>query len=149
MKGVDGNKDRFDEDLGVLGKDGFSSGCFYFEVQVKGQTQWHLGVIRESVNRKGLISLSPENGYWTVGLRYGEYRARDSPDYSFSLSVNPRRVGVFVDYEKGLVCFNDVESMCHIHSFTDQSFNEKLCPFVCLGYRWNVNPTPLIICDDY
>ncbi|RXN12760.1 butyrophilin subfamily 1 member A1-like isoform X1 [Labeo rohita] len=147
MKGK--GKDRFDKYLGVVGKDGFSSGCFYFEVQVKGQTQWYLGVTRESVNKKGWISLSPDNGYWIVGLRDGGYRARDSSDYSLSLRVNPQRVGVFVDYEKGLVCFNDVKSMCHIYSFTDQCFNKKLYPFVCLGYWINVNSTPLIICDDY
>ncbi|KAL0196738.1 hypothetical protein M9458_005278, partial [Cirrhinus mrigala] len=143
------NKDRFDGCLGVVGKDGFSSGCFYFEVRVKGQTKWDLGVTRESVNRKGLMSLSPEDGYWIVGWRDTEYQACDSSAYSFSLNVNPQRVGVFVDYEKGLVCFNDVKSMSHIYSFTDQSFKEKLYPFVCLGYKSNVNSTPLIICDDY
>ncbi|RXN12762.1 butyrophilin 3 [Labeo rohita] len=132
-----------------VGKDGFSSRCFYFEVQVKEQTVWYLGVTRESVNKKGLIRLRPENGYWIVGQRYEEYRARDSFAYSLSLRVNPQRVGVFVDYEKGLVCFNDVESKSHIYSYTDQSFNEKLCPFVCLGYWSNENSTPLIICDDY
>ncbi|RXN27548.1 butyrophilin subfamily 1 member A1-like isoform X1 [Labeo rohita] len=148
-KGVDGGKDRFDQYLGVVGKDGFSSGCFYFEVQVKGQTVWDLGVTRESVNRKDWISLRPEKGYWIVGQRHREYRARNSPDYSFSLNANLQRVGVFVDYEKGLVSFNDVESKSHIYSYTDQCFNEKLYPFVCLGFNRNTNSTPLIICDDY
>ncbi|KAL0196713.1 hypothetical protein M9458_005253, partial [Cirrhinus mrigala] len=149
MKGVNRKKDRFDDCLGVVGKDGFSSGCFYFEVQVKEQTKWFLGVTTESVNRKGFIRLRPDNGYWTVRLRYGKYRACDSSDYSLSLSVNPQRVGVFVNYEKGLVSFNDVKSMSHIYSFTDQSFNKKLYPFVCLGDKSNANSTPLIICDDY
>ncbi len=146
-EGVDGGKDRFDKCLGVLGKEGFSSGCFYFEVQVKGQTEWDLGVARASADR-GAICLSPENGYWIVGRRYETYLARDSSDYSLSLSVDPQRVGVFVDYEKGLVSFNDVESSSHIYTYTNQSFNEKLYPFVSLGYRWNNNSTPLIICDD-
>ncbi|XP_059414916.1 butyrophilin subfamily 1 member A1 isoform X12 [Carassius carassius] len=146
---VDGGKDRFDEYLGVLGKEGFSSGCFYFEVQVKGQTKWDLGVTRESVNRTGWISPSPEDGHWTVSLRGGKYWALESSLVSLSLSVNPQRVGVFVDYEKGLVSFCDVESMSHIYSFTNQSFNEKLYPFVSLGYWSNEDPTPLIICDDY
>ncbi|RXN12759.1 butyrophilin subfamily 1 member A1-like isoform X2 [Labeo rohita] len=148
-KGVDGKTDRFDKYLGVVGKDGFSSGCFYFEVKVRGQTQWFVGVTRESVNRKGLINLSPKDGYWTVCLRYGKYQACDSSHYSLSLSVDPQTVGVFVDYEKGLVCFCDVEFMSHIYSFTDQCFNEKLYPFVCLGDWRNENSTPLIICDDY
>ncbi|XP_026117381.1 butyrophilin subfamily 1 member A1-like [Carassius auratus] len=146
---VDGDKDRFDKYLGVLGKDGFSSGCFYFEVQVKGQTQWCLGGTRESVNRKGSIRRCPGNGYWAVGLFECEYWAHESSDVSLYLSVKPQRVGVFVDNENGLISFYDVESMSHIYSFTGQSFNEKLYPFVSLGYTSNENPTPLIICDDY
>ncbi len=141
-------KDRFDEYLGVLGKEGFSSGCFYFEVQVTGQTEWDLGVTRESADRKGLIYMSPENGYWIVRRRDERYQARDSSDYALSLSVDPQRIGVFVDYEKGLVSFNDVKSSSHIYTFTNQSFNEKLYPFVSLRKWWNNNSTPLIICDD-
>ncbi|XP_051743782.1 butyrophilin subfamily 1 member A1-like isoform X8 [Ctenopharyngodon idella] len=139
-------KDRFDKNLGVLGKDGFSSGSFFFEVQVKNQTVWYLGVARESSNRKNVFSLSPDDGYWTVSLRYGKYRARDSD--SLSLTVNPQRVGVFVDYEKRLVSFYDVKSMSHIYTYTDQYFTGKLYPFVSLGYWRNENSTPLIICDE-
>ncbi len=147
-EGVDGGKDRFDKYLGVVGKEGFSSGCFYFEVQVKGQTEWDLGVARASADRKGWIYRSPERGYWIVGRRYETYLARDPSAYSLSLRVNPERVGVFVDYEKGLVSFNDVESSSHIYTYTNQSFNEKLYPFVSLGYGSNNNSTPLLICDD-
>ncbi|XP_051987372.1 butyrophilin subfamily 1 member A1-like [Xyrauchen texanus] len=141
--------DTFDEYLAVLGKEGFSSGCFYFEVQVTGQTDWFLGVIRESINRKGFYYLNPENGYWTVQMRYGEYWACDSQHDSLSLSVEPQRVGVFVDYEGGLVSFYDVEDRSHIYSFTGQSFTEKLYPVVGLGYYQNVNSAPLIICNDF
>ncbi len=144
---VDGGKDRFDEYLGVLGKEGFSSGCFYFEVQVKGQTVWYVEVARESADRRW-IYLSPENGYWIVRRINGTYLARDSSAYSLSLRVDPQTVGVFVDYEKGLVSFNDVKSSSHIYTYTNQSFNEKLYPFVSLGYYSNTNSTPLIICDD-
>ncbi|XP_052409407.1 butyrophilin subfamily 1 member A1 isoform X2 [Carassius gibelio] len=146
---LDGDKDRFNNYLGVLGKDGFSSGCFYFEVQVNGQTEWDLGVTRESVNRKGSIILSPEDGYWIVGQYEGGYWAYESSYVSFSRSMNPQRIGVFVNYEKGLISFCDVESMSLIYSYTNQSFNKKLFPFVSLGYTSNVNPIPLIICDDY
>ncbi len=149
LEGVDGEKNRFNDYLSVLGKDGFSSGCFYYEVQVKGQTEWDLGVARESVNRKGLTVVSPMIGYWTVSLRDGECWARKSPHVSLPLSVNPQRVGVFVDYEKGLVSFYDVEAMYLMYSYTNQSFDENLYPFVSLGYLRNENSTPLIICDDY
>uniref|UniRef100_A0A8C1TEQ2 B30.2/SPRY domain-containing protein n=1 Tax=Cyprinus carpio TaxID=7962 RepID=A0A8C1TEQ2_CYPCA len=147
LEGVNGK--RFNDYLGVLGKDGFSSGCFYYEVQTKGQTEWDLGVARASVYRMGLTVVSPMIGYWTVSLRDGECWARKSPHVSLPLNVNPQRVGVFVDYEKGLVSFYDVEGMSLMYSYTNQSFDEKLYPFVSLGYLRNENSTPLIICDDY
>ncbi|XP_026110752.1 E3 ubiquitin-protein ligase TRIM39-like isoform X2 [Carassius auratus] len=139
--------ERFDTCACVLGKEGFSSGRFYFEVQVKGKTNWDLGVARESINRKGQISLRPRDGYWTVFLRNGDkYEACASPRVSLSLRVKPQRVGVFVDYEKGLVSFYDVESSSHIYSFTTQTFNEKLYPYFSpCPNDGGKNSSPLII----
>ncbi len=139
--------ERFDACVCVLGKEGFSSGRCYFEVQVKGKTDWTLGVVRESINRKGAITVTPSDGYWTVWLRNGdEYEAGADPLVSLSLRVKPQRVGVFVDYEEGLVCFYDVESSSHIYTFTAQSFTEKLFPFFgpSLNYGGK-NLSPLII----
>ncbi|XP_077074121.1 E3 ubiquitin-protein ligase TRIM39-like [Siphateles boraxobius] len=128
------NPKRFDESYCVVTKQGFSSGRFYYEVQVKGNTEWDLGVIRESINREGEITLSPEDGVWTVILRNeNEYLACESPFVSLSLRVKPEKVGVFVDYEEGLVSFYDVESRSHIYSFTGQTFTEKLYPFFSPG----------------
>uniref|UniRef100_A0A671KG87 B30.2/SPRY domain-containing protein n=1 Tax=Sinocyclocheilus anshuiensis TaxID=1608454 RepID=A0A671KG87_9TELE len=114
--------ERFNTCPCVMGKEGFSSGRFYFEVQVKGKTEWTLGVARESTDRKGKITLSPSDGYWTVVLRNGnEYWACDEPSISLHLSVTSQQLGVFVDYEEGLVSFYDVESGSHIYSFTGHS----------------------------
>uniref|UniRef100_A0A8C1C827 E3 ubiquitin-protein ligase TRIM39-like n=1 Tax=Cyprinus carpio carpio TaxID=630221 RepID=A0A8C1C827_CYPCA len=139
--------ERFDPCPCVLGKEGFSSGRFYFEVQVKGKTEWDLGVARESINRKGKITLRPSDGYWIVILRNGdEYKACAGPSVSLSLRVKPQRVGVFVDYEEGLVSFYDVESSSHIYSFTAQSFTEKLYPlFSPCNNDGGKNSSPLII----
>ena len=57
---------RFTPCICVLTKQSFSSGRFYFEVQVKDKTQWCLGVARESINRKDNITFTPENGYWII-----------------------------------------------------------------------------------
>ncbi|XP_073712796.1 E3 ubiquitin-protein ligase TRIM39-like [Misgurnus anguillicaudatus] len=139
------SNNKFDYRHCVLGNEGFTSGCFYYEVEVKGLTRWFVGVARESAERKGRIWLNPESGYWMAGLTIGEYEASEGPSsVSLSLSVEPQRVGVFVDYEEGRVSFYDVESMCHIYTFSDQSFNEKLYPAF---YVWSVNSAPLIICD--
>ncbi|XP_056603607.1 E3 ubiquitin-protein ligase TRIM39-like isoform X2 [Triplophysa dalaica] len=141
------NPERFDYCVSVLGKEGFSSGRFYFEVQVKGKTEWDLGVVRESIIRKGQITASPQNGQWTVVLRdENDYRACASPCVSLSLRVSPQKVGVFVDYEEGLVCFYDVENRSHIYSFTGQTFTEKLFPsFSPCPNDEGKNSAPLII----
>ncbi|XP_055041166.2 butyrophilin subfamily 1 member A1 [Misgurnus anguillicaudatus] len=128
---VPDNPERFNKCGNVLGKEGFSSGRFYFEVMVRGKTEWDLGIARESINRKGKVKLSPQNGYWTVRLRNGnKYSACAGPTVPLSLRVKPQEVGVFVDYEEGLVSFYDVESCSHIYSYTGQSFTEKLYPFL-------------------
>ncbi|XP_038852577.1 E3 ubiquitin-protein ligase TRIM39-like [Salvelinus namaycush] len=140
------NIKRFDISPCVLGKEGFSLGIFYFEVMVKGKTKWTLGVARESVNRKRAITLTPENGYWTVWLRNGEYKALSSPSVPLSLREKPQKVGVFVDYEEGQVSFYDVEARSHIYSFTGCTFTEKLYPLLnpCLN-DGGKNSAPLII----
>ncbi|XP_039669174.1 zinc finger protein RFP-like isoform X1 [Perca fluviatilis] len=127
-KNLPDNPERFSHYRGVLGKQSFSSGRFYFEVQVKGKTRWSLGVARESVNRKGNITLSPEDGYWAIRLR-NEYYAAADPDVHLSLKSPPQKVGVFVDYEEGLVSFYDVDAAALIYSFTGCSFTEKLFPY--------------------
>uniref|UniRef100_A0AAY4A9V9 Uncharacterized protein n=1 Tax=Denticeps clupeoides TaxID=299321 RepID=A0AAY4A9V9_9TELE len=127
---VPDNPARFDRAACVLGKEGFSSGRFYFEVLVTDKNAWDLGVARESAKRKGKLKATPENGYWTVVLRNrSEYMAKDSTPTPLTLRQKPQRVGVFVDYETGLVSFYDVEAICHIYSFHGRSFSEKLYPF--------------------
>ncbi len=141
------NPKRFNRCPAVLGKEGFSSGKFYFEVQVKGKTNWDLGVATEYIKRKGAITLGPSNGYWAVWLRNrNEYKAHSTPPVSLSLRVKPQRVGVFVDYEEGLVSFYDVESSSLIYSFTGQSFTGKLYAFLNPSQnRGGNNSDPLII----
>ncbi|KTG36695.1 hypothetical protein cypCar_00009619 [Cyprinus carpio] len=147
------NPKRFDVFSCVLAKQGFSSGRFYYEVQVKGKTRWDLGVARESINRKGEITLTPEDGYWTLILRNeNQYKACDNPSLSLSLKVKPEQVGVFVDYEEGLVSFYDVESSFHIYSFTGQTFTDKLYPYFSPGHNdkgKNSNPLTILPVNKY
>uniref|UniRef100_A0A8C1SI05 Uncharacterized protein n=1 Tax=Cyprinus carpio TaxID=7962 RepID=A0A8C1SI05_CYPCA len=147
MHGVPDYPERFDKCASVLGKEGFLSGRFYFEVQLKGKSKWDLGVARESINRKGKIRVSPQNGYWTVGLwNENEYWACADSYVLLSLRVKPQKVGVFVDYEEGLVSFYDVESRSHIYSFTGQSFTNRIYPYFCpFSNDSGKNSAPLII----
>ncbi|XP_068582785.1 E3 ubiquitin-protein ligase TRIM21-like [Cebidichthys violaceus] len=146
-KNLPDNPERFSYCNCVLGKQSFSSGRFYFEVQVKGKTEWDLGVARESINRKGNITMSPQDGYWTIWLTNGnEYEALDAPSVRLSLKSQPQKVGVFVDYEEGLVSFYDVDAAALIYSFTGCSFNEKLFPYFSPDCNdGGKNSAPLII----
>uniref|UniRef100_A0A3Q3GB26 E3 ubiquitin-protein ligase TRIM39-like n=1 Tax=Labrus bergylta TaxID=56723 RepID=A0A3Q3GB26_9LABR len=146
-KNLPDNPERFSLCVCVLGKQSFSSGRFYFEVQVKGKTCWFLGVVRESINRKGLITLSPEESLWSICLRNGnKYTALDDPPVRLSLKCRPEKVGVFVDYEEGLVSFYDVDSAALIYSFTDCSFTEKLFPYFSPYLnKGGKNSAPLVI----
>uniref|UniRef100_A0A3Q0SX37 Bloodthirsty-related gene family, member 2 n=1 Tax=Amphilophus citrinellus TaxID=61819 RepID=A0A3Q0SX37_AMPCI len=130
------NPERFSQCVNVLGRQSFSSGRFYFEVQVKGKTDWDLGVARESINRKGQLTVSPRCGFWTV-----------CPPVSLGLQSGPEKVGVFVDYEEGLVSFYDVDAAALIYSFTGCSFTQKLHPFFSPYLNdGGKNSAPLIIC---
>ncbi|XP_030266593.1 zinc finger protein RFP-like [Sparus aurata] len=139
--------ERFDKCPCVLAKQSFSSGRFYYEVQVKEKTDWDLGVARVSINRKGPVTLSPQNGYWTICLRNkNEYRACADPLVRLSLKCQPEKVGVFVDYEEGLVSFYDVDAAALIYSFTGCCFTQKLYPFFCPYLNTGgKNSAPLII----
>uniref|UniRef100_A0A8C5GQ44 E3 ubiquitin-protein ligase TRIM41-like n=1 Tax=Gouania willdenowi TaxID=441366 RepID=A0A8C5GQ44_GOUWI len=147
-KNLPHNKERFSYCACVLGKQNFSSGRFYFEVQVKGKTKWYLGVAKESINRKGKITLTPKNGYWTVALRDGNvYESYEDHSVILHLKCVPEKVGVFVDYEEGVVSFYDVDAAALIYSFTHCCFTHKLHPFFCPSLSYGgKNSAPLIIC---
>ncbi|XP_070698803.1 E3 ubiquitin-protein ligase TRIM21-like isoform X2 [Pempheris klunzingeri] len=126
------NPERFSAYGSVFGKQMVSSGRFYFEVQVKGKSAWIVGVANESVNRKGTSVINPQNGYWTV---------------CHSLKSKLEKVGVFVDYEEGLVCFYDVDAATLMFGFSNCSFTERLFPFFSPGLNdGGKNSAPLIIC---
>ncbi|XP_031652333.1 zinc finger protein RFP-like [Oncorhynchus kisutch] len=124
------NLKRFRSRVAVLAKEGFSSGRFYYEVQVKGKTGWNVGVAKESINRK-IGGLYPEQGFWTVWLSFQvDYEACTDPHTPLSLKSKPEKLGVFVDYEEGQVSFYDVDTRSHIFSFTGCTFTEKLYPYL-------------------
>ncbi|XP_059193519.1 E3 ubiquitin-protein ligase TRIM39-like [Centropristis striata] len=139
---------RFQRHPSILAKQSFSSGRFYYEVQVKGKTNWILGVARESIDRKGdPLMMIPQNGYWAILLRnINEYKALASPPVSLYLKSQPKNVGVFVDYEEGLVSFYDVDAAALIYSFTGCAFTEKLYPYFSPWFDFDGgNSAPLII----
>ncbi|XP_034644980.1 butyrophilin subfamily 1 member A1-like isoform X2 [Trachemys scripta elegans] len=140
------NPKRFDPCPSVLGAEGFAGGRCYWEVEVGDKTRWDLGVCRESVSRKGWVTATPEDGFWAVWLRDGEYKALTYPSTSLPVSVRPRRVGIFLDYEAGEVSFYNVTDRSHLFTFTG-TFSGTLHPYFYAGVNTSgTNAAPLIIC---
>ncbi|XP_059905029.1 E3 ubiquitin-protein ligase TRIM39-like [Gadus macrocephalus] len=141
------NPKRFTMYMYVLTRQSFSSGRFYFEVQVKDKTSWWLGVARESINRKGQKISTPENALWTLHSYKDGFIFQDDPVVRLPLRAKLQKVGMFVDYDEGLVSFYDVEARVHIYSVTGCTFTDPLYPILCPGlkdYNGN-NSAPLII----
>ncbi|XP_041841590.1 E3 ubiquitin-protein ligase TRIM7 isoform X1 [Melanotaenia boesemani] len=137
--------DRFDTVVIVLGREGFTSGRHYWEVQVGDKDDWYLGVAKSSVNRKGRISVSTTQGYWALAMKKGqEYRVSTSPPFLLSLDPKPKRIGVYVDFEEGQVSFYDVRARTHIYTFED-NFTEKILPFFYL-YCCDKASDTMVIC---
>ncbi|XP_026183496.1 E3 ubiquitin-protein ligase TRIM21-like isoform X2 [Mastacembelus armatus] len=138
---------RFDMFGSVLGINRLTSGKSYWEVEVSNKTGWDLGVTRGDANRKGKLSINPDSGYWvTVHYEGEQYTAMKEPPVLLSLKEKPQKVGVFVDYEEGLVSFYNVTAQSHIYSFTKCSFSGEIVPYFSPHLNQNgQNSNPLVI----
>uniref|UniRef100_A0A8D0G004 Zinc finger protein RFP-like n=1 Tax=Sphenodon punctatus TaxID=8508 RepID=A0A8D0G004_SPHPU len=137
------NPERFDTEPFVLGRDGFTSGRHCWEVEVKDEGDWGMGVARESVRRKGEISLNIEMGTWAVERWEGEYTAITSPITRLPLSRPPKRIWVYLDYVWGQVAFLNANTSVLIYVFPPASFSgERIYPFfwVGLGSQFRLHP---------
>uniref|UniRef100_UPI00398E34B6 butyrophilin subfamily 1 member A1-like n=1 Tax=Pristiophorus japonicus TaxID=55135 RepID=UPI00398E34B6 len=114
----------------VLGSEGFTLGRHYWEVEVAENREWNLGFIAESVDRKGLIELKPENGFWAIGLLGNQFVVNSSNPPDISLHDIPRRIGVYLSYKSESVSFYNAETKCHLYTFPKNTFTEKLYPFL-------------------
>ncbi|XP_028319442.1 E3 ubiquitin-protein ligase TRIM69 [Gouania willdenowi] len=131
---VEDNPYRFNAALSLLGSQGFTHGRHYWEIEVYSSTVWTVGVARESVPRKGVIKAHPTNGFWTLSLSYGiQYMAGTCPPKVLSLEEPLARIGVYLDYKRGLVSFYNAETMTHLYTFRE-NFSETLYPYFNLGF---------------
>ncbi|XP_076737750.1 E3 ubiquitin-protein ligase TRIM39 [Maylandia zebra] len=139
---------RFDSCVCILGKQSFTFGRRYWVVQVGDKSDWDLGVAQESINRKGAITVRPENGYWAICRRKGgSLSACAGPSVTLNLHEIPKKVSIFLDYEERSVSFYDAEAKTHIYTYGGCSFSEPLYPYFnpCVQNNGR-NVAPLVIC---
>ncbi|XP_044205484.1 zinc-binding protein A33-like isoform X1 [Thunnus albacares] len=131
------NPERFNYYLSVLGSEGFNSGTHSWDVEVGNSTYWILGVLSESVQRKGTI----ESGLWRIGFYNGEYLAWSPSASSISLSVKKKlqRIRVNLDWNRGNLSFSDPDTNTHIHTFT-HTFTDRLFPYINTVNELKISP---------
>ncbi|XP_056248866.1 E3 ubiquitin-protein ligase TRIM39-like [Seriola aureovittata] len=131
------NPERLDYHHCVLSSEGFNSGTHSWDAEVINDEFWGLGVVRESVQRKGQIP----TGYWGIGLLNGKYIAASPPlpDKALSVKNKLQRIRVHLDFDRGKLSFYDLDTNTHIHTFK-HTFTDRL-----FSYIGNHNKLPLKI----
>ncbi|NWW88990.1 BT1A1 protein, partial [Rhynochetos jubatus] len=131
------NKKRFDSHTFVLAEEGYTSGSHYWQVDVSKKRNWVLGIARESVTRKGTLSLSPENGFWVIGFAGGkEYWAHTHPRTRLNVSGKVQKIGIFLDVSAKKLLFYNIHKKAALYTFpiADGSSQEgKFFPFFSTG----------------
>ncbi|XP_061078459.1 E3 ubiquitin-protein ligase TRIM35-like [Conger conger] len=125
---VPDNPERFDWWGCVLGSEGFSSGRHCWDVEVGGE-DWFMGVVKESISRKGVVDLRPAGGVWGI-FKYGsgKYAALTSPSTALTVQRELQRVRVQLDWDRGEVSFSDPRNNTPLYTFK-HSFTKRLFPF--------------------
>ncbi|XP_028332124.1 tripartite motif-containing protein 16 [Gouania willdenowi] len=132
--------ERFDNWRQVLAVESFYLGRHYFEVDISGEGT-HVGVTYKSIDRKGAESnscITGNNFSWCLQWNGRTFSAWHS-DVETPLSAQKfTRVGVYVDYTRGLLAFYGVDQdFTLIHQY-QADFLEPLYPAFWLSKKENV-----------
>lgn len=137
--------------LDVLGCQYFSSGKYYWEVDVSEKNAWILGVYSKNVSKEKLKlnesspflgrRYRPDIGYWVIGLQNKyEYKVFENSSVSSLqiwtpfITIPLCRVGVFLEFEAGTVSFFNVTNHGSlIYKFSNCYFSKATYPFFNLG----------------
>ncbi|XP_070294728.1 butyrophilin subfamily 1 member A1 isoform X2 [Salvelinus sp. IW2-2015] len=120
----------------ILGTHGFtSSSNAYWEVGLGDQKvgvkeSWWVGLASGSVKRQGDVPATPSNGFWFLSSdKEKGLRLNMTPNILLPANPRPQTLGVYLDYDKGVLSFINVKDNKHI---------------VTKGLRLNMTPNILL-----
>ncbi|XP_067237261.1 nuclear factor 7, ovary-like [Chanodichthys erythropterus] len=120
------NPERFDWHECVLGSEGFTSGTHCWDVEVKDNYYWILGVTTASNQRKGRDFFT--NDVWSVWHNSSFVFSPFQAPPGFRVNQYLERVTVYLAYNRGIVSFSDPVTNTHLHTFTT-TFTDTVFPF--------------------
>ncbi|CAN0119924.1 unnamed protein product [Lampetra fluviatilis] len=130
---------RFDVWGQALCSESFSSGQHYWEVDVGSAGLCRFGVTYGTIPRRGIAPYAIEGRLggsdvsWCLEKHGNSFSVlHGGVETSLSVPEPPRRVGVHLDWDAGLLSFYSAHSMALLHSF-HQTFTQPLHPGLWVG----------------
>ncbi|KAM9296776.1 E3 ubiquitin/ISG15 ligase TRIM25-like [Gastrophryne carolinensis] len=122
----------------VLSRTGFFKGRHYWEVELGDTNSWRIGMSYPSIDRDGHNSIfgNTVESWCLCRSKQGSCFRHDGDQkiVSSSPSKKFKRLGIFLDYEKGRLSFYDVGlEVSHLHTY-NESFTEPLHIAFRVGY---------------